>query len=142
VLVYTDSKNHRPARRLPIAGATARIITGQQADVRARFPGTAARDLPLFPRDKANPGGTATYNEPVFTNAHRQWVNSIAHLLVTTVTGADGQPREHVFDRLAVTAYALPAQIRPAEAVSRAPGLAPRRSGGALEAAVNWSRAG
>ncbi len=33
-------------------------------------------------------------------------MNSIAHLLVTTVTGADGQPREQVFDRLAVIPYA------------------------------------
>jgi integrase len=106
VLIYTDSKNHRPNRRLPIAQATARIIASQQADARARFPGTAARDLPLFPRDRTNPDGTATYNEPVFTNTHRQWVNSIAHLLVTTATGTDGTPREQVFDRLAVIPYA------------------------------------
>jgi len=106
VLIYTDSKNHRPNRRLPIAEATARIITSQQADVRARFPLTAVQDLPLFPRDRTNPDGTATYSEPAFTNTHRQWVNSIAHLLVTTVTGADGKPHEQVFDRLAVIPYA------------------------------------
>jgi integrase len=106
VLIYTDAKNHRPHRRLPIAEATARIIASQQADARARFPGTPARDLPLFPRDRRNPRGTATYAEPAFTNTHRQWVNSIAHLLVTTVTGADGTPREQVFDRLAVIPYA------------------------------------
>jgi integrase len=106
VLIYTDSKNHRPNRRLPVAEATARIIASQQADVRARFPGTAARDLPLFPRDRTNPDGSATYNEPAFTNTHRQWVNSIAHLLVTTVTGADGKQHEQVFDRLAVIPYA------------------------------------
>jgi integrase len=106
VLIYSDSKNHRPNRRLPIAEATAGIIASQQADVRARFPGTAARDLPLFPRDRRNPRGTATYGEPAFTNTHRQWVNSIAHLLVTTVTGADGKQHEQVFDRLAVIPYA------------------------------------
>jgi hypothetical protein len=33
-------------------------------------------------------------------------VNSIAHLLVTTVTGADGQQHEQVFDRVAVIPYA------------------------------------
>jgi integrase len=104
VLIYTDSKNHRPGRRLPVAEATARVIASQQADVRARFPGTAARDLPLFPRDRTNPGGRVTYSEPAFTSAHRQWVNSIAHLLVTTVT--DGTRREEVFDRLAVIPYA------------------------------------
>ncbi len=106
VLIYTDSKNHRPNRRLPIAEATARIITSQQADVRARFPGTAPRDLPLFPRDRRNLRGTATYDEPAFTNTHRQWVNSIAPLLVTTATGADGKQHEQVFDRLAVIPYA------------------------------------
>jgi integrase len=106
VLIYADSKNHRPARRLPVAEATARIIASQQADVRARFPAVAARVLPLFPRDRTNPGGTVTYSEPAFTSAHRQWVNSIAHLLVTTVTEADGTPREQAFDRLAVIPYA------------------------------------
>ena len=40
VLIYTDSKNHRPGRRLPVAEATARVIASQQADVRVRFPGT------------------------------------------------------------------------------------------------------
>ena len=33
-------------------------------------------------------------------------MNSIAHLLVTTVTGADGKQHEQVFDRLAVIPYA------------------------------------
>jgi integrase len=106
VLIYTDSKNHRPSRRLPVAEATARVIASQQADVRARFPAAAARDLPLFPRDRTNPDGRVTYSEPAFTSAHRQWVNSIAHLLVTTATGEDGQPHEQVFDRLAVIPYA------------------------------------
>jgi integrase len=106
VLIYTDSKNHRPGRRLPIAEATARIITSQQADVRARFLATPAGDLPLFPRDNTNPAGVGTYNEAGFTNTHRKWVNLIAGKLVTTVTGHDGQPREQVFDRLAVVPYA------------------------------------
>jgi Phage integrase family len=106
VLIYTDSKNHRPGRRLPVAEATARVIASQQADVHVRFPGTAARVLPLFPRDRTNPLGTVTYSDPAFTSAHRQWVNSIAHLLVTTVTGTDGTSREQVFDRLAVIPYA------------------------------------
>ncbi len=106
VLIYTDSKNHRPGRRLPIAEATARIIADQQADVRARFPGTPVSDLPLFPRDKTNPDGTGTYSEPTFTNAHRQWINAIAGLLVTTVNGQDGRQHEQVFDRLAVIPYA------------------------------------
>ena len=106
VLIYTDSKNHRPSRRLPIAEATARIIASQQADVRARFPVTPVSDLPLFPRDKTNPDGTGTYTESGFTNTHRKWINAIAGLLVTTVTGEDGTLHEQVFDRLAVIPYA------------------------------------
>jgi integrase len=106
VLIYTDSKNHRPGRRLPIAEATARIIGSQQADVRARFPGTPVSDLPLFPRDNTNPSGTGTYTESAFTNTHRKWINAIAGKLVTTVTGEDGRQHEQVFDRLAVIPYA------------------------------------
>jgi len=106
VLIYTDSKNHRPGRRLPIAEATARIIVSQQADVRARFSATAVSDLPLFPRDKTNPDGTGTYTESAFTNTHRKWINAIAGLLITTVTGEDGALHERVFDRLAVIPYA------------------------------------
>jgi hypothetical protein len=63
-------------------------------------------ELPLFPRDKTNPRGTETYNEAGFTNTHRQWINAIAGLLITTVTGPDGQQRQEVFDRLAVIPYA------------------------------------
>ena len=106
VLIYADSKNHRPGRRLPIAEATARIIASQQADVRARFPATPVSGLPLFPRDKTNPDGTGTCTEAAFTNTHRKWVNAIAGLLVTAVTGEDGRQHEQVFDRLAVIPYA------------------------------------
>ena len=106
VLIYADSKNYRPGRRLPIAEATARIIASQQAEVRARFAATAAGELPLFPRDHTNPAGTGTYSEAVFTSAHRKWVDSIAGKLVTTVTGEDGRQCEQVFDRLAVIPYA------------------------------------
>ena len=120
VLIYTDSKNHRPGRRLPVAEATARVIASQQADVRVRFPGTAARVLPLFPRDRTNPRGTVTYSEPAFTSAHRQWVNSIAHLLVTTVTGTDGTSREQVFDRLAVIPHAYRHTATPSGTLTKA----------------------
>ena len=48
VLIYTDSKNHKTGRRLPIADATAQIIADQQTDVRRRFPGTPLGELPLF----------------------------------------------------------------------------------------------
>ncbi len=106
VLIYTDSKNHKPGRRLPIAEETARIIASQQADVRAKYPGTPPGDLPLFPRDYTNPDGTGTYVETGLSNTHRQWVNLITGKLVTTVTGEDGRPVEQAFDRLAVVPYA------------------------------------
>jgi integrase len=106
VLIYTDSKNHKPGRRLPIAEATASIIADQQAEVRQRFPGTSLNELVLFPRDRKNPRGTEPNVEQVFTNAHRQFVNAIADKLTTTVTGPDGQRRTEVFDRLAVIPYA------------------------------------
>src|SRR5207247_3110345 len=37
VLVYDNAKAHRLGRRLPVGQATATVITGQQARVRARF---------------------------------------------------------------------------------------------------------
>jgi integrase len=106
VLIYTDSKNHKPGRRLPIAEETARTIASQQADVRAKYPATPPGELPLFPRDNTNRTGTGTCSEAVFTHAHRTWVNLIADELVTTVAGEDGQPVEQAFDRMAVVPYA------------------------------------
>ena len=38
MLIYTDAKNNQPGRRLPLAEATAAVITAQQAYVRARCP--------------------------------------------------------------------------------------------------------
>jgi hypothetical protein len=65
VLIYTDSKNHRPQRRLPIAEATARIIASQQADVRARFPGTAAPGpAAVPPRQEKPPAGPPPTTSP------------------------------------------------------------------------------
>ena len=40
VLIYTDAKNNRPGRRLPVSEATAAVITAQKAYVRARYPHT------------------------------------------------------------------------------------------------------
>ena len=40
VLIYDNSKNYRLGRRLPIAKATAAVITDQQERVRERFPDT------------------------------------------------------------------------------------------------------
>jgi integrase len=56
-LIYTDFKANRAGRRLPITGETAKVIIGQQQRVRARYPGTPAAELALFPRPTRNRGG-------------------------------------------------------------------------------------
>lgn len=106
VLVYTDSKNHRSGRRLPINEATAQIVLDQQAHARTRFPDMPVNKLALFPRETANPDGAASIPEETFCAAHRAFVNAIAHLLVREVLGEDGRARTEVFDRLAVIPYA------------------------------------
>jgi len=87
VLIYTDAKNNRPGRRLPVSEATASVITAQKAYVRGRYPGTRAGDLVLFPRDKGNRDGTKPILGSTYSHAHRIFADAIAHLL----TDADGQ---------------------------------------------------
>jgi len=87
VLIYTDAKNNRPGRRLPVSDATAAVITAQKAYVRSRYPGTPAGDLVLFPGDKGNRDGTKPIVGSTYTHAHRIFADAIAHLL----TDADGQ---------------------------------------------------
>src|SRR5207244_4104434 len=48
VLIYTDAKNNRPGRRLPVSDATASVITAQKGYVCSRYAGTPAGDLVLF----------------------------------------------------------------------------------------------
>lgn len=97
-LIYTDSKNNRPGRRLPIAEATATLLLAQQTAVRDRFPHTPIDALALFPRDKGNTDGTKPIPVSSYTNAHRAFIDAIAHLLL----GPDGQP----YDPVAVVPYA------------------------------------
>lgn len=97
-LIYTDSKNNRPGRRLPIAETTATLLLTQQAAVRDRFPHTPIDTLALFPRDKGNKDGTKPIPVSSYGNAHRAFIDIIAHLLL----GPDGQP----FDPKAVVPYA------------------------------------
>ena len=87
VLIYTDAKNNRPGRRLPVSEATAAVITAQKGYVRGRFPDTPAGDLVLFPRDKGNRDGTKPILGSTYSHAHRIFADAIAHLL----TDADGQ---------------------------------------------------
>lgn len=97
-LIYTDSKNNRPGRRLPIDEATATLLLTQQAAVRDRFPTTPIDQLALFPRNKGNKDGTKPIPVSSYTNAHRAFIDTIAHLLL----GPDGQP----FDPKTVVPYA------------------------------------
>lgn len=106
VLIYTDFKNNRPGRRLPIAEATAEVILDQQGHVRDRFPDTSLKNLALFPRDYTNPTGTKPTEEHSFSDAHRRFIDTIAHLLRHEVVGKNGQVREEKFDRCAVVPYA------------------------------------
>jgi integrase len=105
VLIYTDSKNNRPKRRLPIAEATAQIILDQQAEVRARFPDTDDHRRVLFPKDHQNRNGLKPASEPVFGKLHRDFIDSIADKLITTVRGPDGIERQEKFDRRSIVPY-------------------------------------
>ncbi|MDD4865612.1 MAG: site-specific integrase [Mycobacterium sp.] len=105
VLIYTDSKNNRPNRRLPIAEATARIILDQQAEVRERFPDSDDYRLMLFPKDRQNCNGFKPASEPAFGKLHRDFIDSIADKLVTTVRGPDGVERQEKFDRRSIVPY-------------------------------------
>jgi integrase len=105
VLIYTDSKNNRPDRRLPIAEATAQIILEQQTEVRKRFPDTEAQRMVLFPKDRQNRYGLKPASEPAFGKLHRDFIDSIADKLVTTIRGPDGVERMEHFDPRAIVPY-------------------------------------
>ena len=96
-LIYTDFKANRAGRRLPITGETAKVITGQQQRVRARYPDTPAAELALFPRLTRNREGKRPIVDSVAASHHRTWVDSLPALRV-----ADGRE----FDKTAVFLYA------------------------------------
>lgn len=98
VLVYTDFKNNRLGRRLPIAESTATVILTQKKLTRMQFPDTPVGELALFPRDTRNPGGTKPMAAETLTGAHRKWVDSFAEQLILE----DG----HLFDPMRVFPYA------------------------------------
>ena len=80
VLVYFNHKSARQGRRLPIAQATAGLITAQKARVREMFPGTALSELKLLPAAYANPHGRRPIAGVVFSARHREWVSSLPPL--------------------------------------------------------------
>jgi integrase len=79
-LIYTDFKASRAGRRLPITGETAKVIAGQQQRVRARYPGTPAAELALFPRPTRNRDGKRPIVDSVVASRHRAWADSLPAL--------------------------------------------------------------
>lgn len=91
VLVYDNSKSLRNARRLPIAGATAALITKQQERTRARFPDVPANRLKLFPATMANPYGAKAITADWVSSQHRAWVNTLPDFFLPTVVEENGE---------------------------------------------------
>ena len=80
VLVYDNAKAHRLGRRLPVSQATATVITGQQARVRARFPGTPPAELKLLPAARRNPDGRRPMTIDMLEGRHREWADRLGPL--------------------------------------------------------------
>lgn len=96
-LIYTDFKNNRVGRRLPIADATAAVIAAQQRHVRDHFPGTPLAELALLPRPTRNPHGRRPLSDDVLATMHRRWVDSLEPL---------HRPDSSEFDKAAIVLYA------------------------------------
>jgi hypothetical protein len=90
-LIYDNHKAHRMGRRLPIAAATAMIITAQQERVRARFPGTPEVELRLIPRATRNPAGRWYVSEDWIATCHRTWVDGLPDIAVPTAVSLGGR---------------------------------------------------
>lgn len=83
VLIYTDYKENRLHRRLPIADSTGHVIRDQQAAVRAMFPHTDPGELVLLPKVTANPNGTKSLRARVLCNIHRTWVDQLPDFMLS-----------------------------------------------------------
>lgn len=76
VLVYTDFKQNRLDRRLPITDATADIIREQQTRVRKQYPNTPPARLVLLPAQQRNPHGDRSIRATTLTNFHHDWIQA------------------------------------------------------------------
>lgn len=103
VLVYANFKENRLGRRLPIADATARLISAQQQRVRTQFPTTPVEDLALLPRATRNPRGTHPIKDHHLSETHRRWVDALPPLLLESAQ--DGKPPAE-FPKAAAVPYA------------------------------------
>ncbi len=89
VLVYDNAKAGRLGRRLPVGEATATVITGQQARVRARYPAVPAGALKLLPAPRANPDGRKAITIAMLDDRHREWVTRLGPLRTRDGTEVD-----------------------------------------------------
>jgi integrase len=80
VLVHDMPKVHKTNCRLPIHDREAKIITAQQARVRAAYPGTPIQRLVLFPRPLKNPDGTKAIGTSHLQREMRGWVQALEYL--------------------------------------------------------------
>ncbi|MFD3803687.1 tyrosine-type recombinase/integrase [Streptomyces sp. NPDC058619] len=108
VLIYDNHKSARRARRLPISGATAALITTQQERTRARFPHTPVGELKLLPTTLANTMGTKPIKADWLATRHRAWVESLPEFLVPAVVEVDGRAVTKMlpFDKTKIYPYA------------------------------------
>ncbi|MEV0494475.1 hypothetical protein [Streptomyces atratus] len=106
VPLYDNSKNYRLGRRLPIAKATAAVITDQQERVRERFPNTPAGKLKLLASPVANPGGTKPSGS--IGDAHRARVDALPDIMMPVVVEVEGQlvTKMLPFDKSKIFPYA------------------------------------
>ncbi len=91
VLIYDNHKAHRKDRRLPIAAATAAVITAQQERTRARFPGTPDSQLRLIPAPMKNPAGRRPMADDWISTCHRAWVGGLPDVAVPTAVDDGGR---------------------------------------------------
>jgi integrase len=91
VLIYDNHKAHRKGRRLPIAAATAAVITAQQERTRARFPGTPDSQLRLIPARVRNPAGCRPMTDEWISTCHRAWVDGLPDVAVPTAVDDGGR---------------------------------------------------
>jgi integrase len=81
VLIYNNRKENRLGRRLPVAAATATLVSEQQRRVRTRFPHTPPGELKLLPSPRYNPDGRRGIAVNTLSGRHRLWINSLPPLI-------------------------------------------------------------
>ena len=102
VLVHDMPKVGKVGCRLPIHEREARIITAQQARVRACFPETTPDRLVLFPRPLTNPDGTRSVSTQWLQRTMRAWVDSLP-----PIETPRGHAKPVAFPNDAITPYAF-----------------------------------